>query len=91
MKLSLEEHSALSKMARYFETVEELAERTGLEASALAEEFLVSRQAVNALAKKNSLVVAASRKQHFIEYENFIGRQKDSIINLSVIVNEERF
>jgi hypothetical protein len=90
MKLSAEQHAELSKMARYFGKIEELAECMGVEVDTLVEEFKQNKTAVYTNLKENLLGIAARRQQIF---RNHAGKdaEQPSIVNLTVIVNEDRF
>lgn len=89
MELSMEQHAELSKMASYFFRIEQIADRMGIEVDTLIEELRQTNQSVYTSLKKN-LLAMAEKRQHALR-RNDKGTGNASIINLSVIVNEDRF
>ncbi|CAN5589178.1 hypothetical protein BH11BAC1_BH11BAC1_07990 [soil metagenome] len=91
MKLSMEQHAQLDKMAGYFDKIEEIAERMGVEVDALVEEIKQNNSAVYLNLKQNLLGNATNRQQIFNRYYKSGNTGHASIVNLNVIVNEDRF
>jgi hypothetical protein len=89
MKLSMEQHDELLKMAHCFDRIEELANHLGVEVDELSEELSQSNNSVMTF-KKNLQAIAAKRRQIFTKSSNERNAET-SIVNLSVLVNEDRF
>ena len=90
MKLSGEKSSELKKLAQYFEKIEALAARMGVEVDDLIQEFKNNNTAAYATFKKNILAMAQKR-QHIFKRTNRGGSPEEaSVIGLSIIVNDEQ-
>lgn len=91
MKLSFEQHSELREMARHFCKIEEIARQMGIEVDSLAERCNMNIHAIE-LDRNPNLHALASNRQHVFR-RNTMNKNIDrsSILNLAVIVNEDRF
>lgn len=89
MKLSLEQHCGLGKIARYFEKIESLAENMVASESILEESFRRNKMEVHCGLKQNQMKISTRRQKIFQEFQD--RDSKSSIINLNVIINEDRF
>ena len=83
MKLSLQQHNALSKMTQYFTMIEEFGDEIN---SAEETSDIADVKGVKANYTEN---IGSRRRQIFNEHN--AGGSRGSIVNLSVIVNEKKF
>lgn len=91
MKLSLEQHSELSEMTRHFGKIEEIAVQMGIEVDSLAEKCNMNIHAIESDRNPN-LHALTSNRQHIFKQNNLNrNKHRSSIVNLSVIINEDRF
>ena len=90
MKLSLHQLAELRRLARYFESIREGAEQMGVEVDTLLDEIRHQGLTYGG-APKNLLAVASSRSAAFKRHAKNSETCDTSIINLSVLVNEDRF
>ncbi len=88
MKLSFEQHNGLGKIARYFEKIESIAENMSASEDLLEEAFRKNRMEVHCGLKQHQLNVSAKRQQVFRQFHE---NPKPTIVNLNVIINEDRF
>jgi len=88
MKLSFEQHNGLGKIARYFEKIETIADNMSGNEDILEEAFRKNRMEVHSGLNQN-LKLAAKRQQVFRQFHDT--NSKSSIVNLNVIINEDRF
>jgi hypothetical protein len=91
MKLSVEQLADLSKIARYFEKIEEMAGHMGLEVDALLEGVRQQNAAVYVSLKKNISAVASMRRNILTGRSNGSLPVGTPAARLTVIVNEDRF
>ena len=89
MKLSMEQHNGLGKIARYFERIEYIAEDMSASEDILEEAFRKNRMEVHSGIKKHQMEISAKRQQVFRQFHE--RNPKASIVNLNVIINEDRF
>ena len=89
MKLSFEHHNGLGKIARYFEKIEPIAENMDASEGALEEVFRNNKMEVHSGLKPDQMKVSARRQEVFRQFQN--KNSKSSIVNLNVIINEDRF
>lgn len=91
MKLSIEQHSELSEMARHFYKIEEIAGQMGIEVDSLAERCNLNIQSIEQDRNPNLHALSSNRRHLF--RQNILNRNDDhsSIVNLTVIINEDRF
>ena len=90
MKLSTVQRAELKMMSRYFASIEKIADRMGIEVDALFEEFMHHGLTYGSL-KQNLLAVASNRREIFSRHGNRLRNSETSIVNLAVLVNEDRF
>jgi len=91
MKLSKEQLAQLDMMTGYFNKIEKIAERMGVEVDGLVDEFKQHNSTVYFNLKQNLLAIANKRQQIFKHGFSGDHAGQTSIVNLHVIVNEERF
>jgi hypothetical protein len=91
MNLSVDQHHELTRISRYFEKIEEMADRMGLEVDCFAEGLIPHNSSVFLNLKHNLQDMAAKRQHIFRNYHHGGKREHASIVNLTVIVNEGRF
>ena len=89
MKLSFEQHSGLGKIAKYFEKIEYIAEDMSDGEDILEESFRRNRMEVHSGMKQHQLEISVKRQQVFRKFHE--RKPKPSIVNLNVIINEDRF
>lgn len=89
MKLSLEQHNGLGKIARYFEKIEYIAEHLTSGEDILEESFRKNKMQVHIGLKQSQMEISEKRQQVFRKFHE--RNQKSSIINLNIIINEDRF
>ena len=85
MKLSIEHHHGLGKIARYYEKIESLAEHMTSHDDGTEDSLPHSRME----GRQTQMNVATRRQQVFRMYNE--DHPASSIVNLNVIVNEDRF
>jgi len=90
MKLSLEQHAELDKMASYFDRLEKIAERMGVEIDVLVEELKETNTPASPNLRKNLMAIASSRRSVFRLHAGNPVAGESQQVNLSVIVNGER-
>jgi hypothetical protein len=91
MKLSVEQSAGLTEVARYFDRIEEIAERMEVELDSLNEGFKSDSHAVYSNLKQHLPAIAAKRQQVLRHNEKGRYPEQTSIVNLAVIVNKDRF
>ncbi len=91
MKLSLEQHSELREMARHFEKIEEIAGQMGIEVDCLDERFNLNTHSIRHDRNPNLHALASNRQHVFRQNTMNKNTDRSSILNLAVIVNEDRF
>jgi hypothetical protein len=89
MKLSLEQYKGLGKISRYFERIESIAEHMSAAEDILEEAFRKNKMEVHPSVKQNQLDITSRRRQVFRQFHE--KDPKSSIVNLNVIINEDRF
>jgi hypothetical protein len=89
MKLSHEQHNGLGKIAKYFEKIESIAGHMSGGEDLLEESFRKNRMEVHSGLKKHQMDISAKRQQVFRQFHEW--NPKPSIVNLNVIINEDRF
>jgi hypothetical protein len=89
MKLSLQQHNNLGKIARYFEKIECIAENFSGNEDILEDSFRKNKLQVHCDLKQSQMEISAKRQQVFRRFHD--GNAKSSIVNLNVIINEDRF
>ena len=89
MKLSLEQHSSLGKIARYFEKIEYIAENLSAGEDIPEESFRNNKTQVHCGLKLGQMEISAKRQQVFRQFHE--RNPKSSIVNLNIIINEDRF
>jgi len=89
MKLSLEQYNGLGKIARYFDRIESIAEHMSAGEDILEESFRKNKMEVHSGLKQNQLDITSRRQQVFRQFHEKSPRS--SIVNLNVIINEDRF
>jgi hypothetical protein len=91
MKLSLEQYSELCEMARHFGKIEEIAGQMGIEVDSLADGCNMNIYHIEPKRNLNLHALTSNRKHIF--RNNIINgnTERSSIVNLAVIVNEDRF
>jgi hypothetical protein len=89
MKLSPEQYKGLGKISRYFEEIESIAEHMSASEDILEEAFRTNKMEVHNRLKPNQFEIAASRQQVFRRFHQ--ENPQSSIVNLNVIINENRF
>ena len=87
MKLSADQHAELGKMSRYFNHIEEIADKLGVEIDVLSGEQELHPANLKNLHPEISVV----RRNFFNRYIQNGRSERVSIVNLHVIVNEDRF
>lgn len=88
MKLSVEKDADLKKLAQYFEKIESIAARMGVEVDDLIQEFKNNNTAAYAAFKKNILAIAQQRQSIYKRADKGSSPEEASVIGLSIIVNE---
>ena len=91
MNLSVDQHHELTKISRYFEKIEEMADRMGLEVDCFADGLIPHNSSVFQNLKQNIQDMAAKRQHILRNYGSGRKGAQASIVNLTVIVNEGRF
>ena len=91
MKLSLEQHAELGEMARHFVKIEAIAGQMGIDVDSLAEKCNLNIQSIEQDRNPNLHALSSNRRHLFTQ--NIMNRNDEhsSIVNLAVIVNEDRF
>jgi len=89
MKLAVEKNPELKKLSQYFEKIELIAARMGVEVDDLIQEFKNNNTAAYASFKKNILAIAQKRQDIFKRNNRGSSPEEASVIGLSIIVNEE--
>ena len=91
MKLSLEQHSELIEMTRHFGKIEEIACQMGIEVDSLAEKCNMNIHAIESDRNPNLHALTSNRQLIFRQSTLNRNTHRSSIVNLAVIVNEDRF
>jgi len=91
MKLTIDQRPQLEKLAKYFQKIEEIAEKMGVEVDDLIQEFKNNNTAVYANFKKSILGIAQKRQAAFKRHDKGKDPEEASIVNLNIIVNYSRF
>jgi hypothetical protein len=86
MKLSIDQRAQLRRMARYFASIERLIEPAGLDAETFTEEF--RNYPVSNYGVRNKLLGIVSRRRSLV---GPLHLRAAPLVDLKVIVNEERF
>ena len=89
MKLAIEKNTELKKLAQYFQKIEAIAAKMGVEVDDLIQEFKNNNTAAYATFKKNILAIAQKRQDIFKRADRGNSPEEASIIGLSMIVKEE--
>jgi len=87
MRLALEKHAELKKLAQYFEKIESIAEKMGVEVDDLIQEFKNNNTAAYASFKKNILAIAQKRRETFKRTDKGNSPEEASVIGLSILIN----
>jgi len=89
MKLPLEQQNGLGKIARYFEKIECIAENMSGSEDILEESFRKNKMEVHSGLKQSQQLISGKRQQVFRKH--YEGKRESSIVNLNVIINENRY
>jgi hypothetical protein len=89
MKLTAEKNLELKKLSQYFDKIEIIASRMGVEVEDLMQEFKNNNTAVYASFKKSILGIAQRRQDVFKRSNKGSSSEETSVIGLSIIVNED--
>ena len=88
MNLSSEKDAELIKLTQYFEKIELIAEKLGVEVDDLIEEFKDNNAGAYSYFKKSVLAIAQNRQHVFKRADKGSSPEEASVIGLSIIVNE---
>jgi len=88
MKLAVEKNAELKKLSQYFEKIESIAAKMGVEVDDLIQEFKNNNTAAYATFKKSILGIAQKRQDIFKRADKGSSPEEASVIGLSIIVNE---
>lgn len=91
MKLTHQQQNDLYRLANYFDHVEELSRKMGIELESLIEEYKNNNSAIYHNLKKSILDMAEKRQSAYRKGNNSDGFESASIVNLAVFVNENNF
>ena len=89
MKLGTDKNAELKKLAQYFEKIETIAARMGVEVDDLIQEFKNNNTAAYVTFKKSILAIAQKRQHVFKRADKGSSPEEASVIGLSIIVNED--
>ena len=89
MKLSFEQHNGLGKIARYYEKIEPIAENMDDSESVLEEVLRKNMMEVHCSLRQNQMKISDRRQEVFRRFQD--RESNSSIVNLNVIINEDRF
>jgi hypothetical protein len=90
MKLAVEKNAEFKKLSQYFEKIESIAAKMGVEVDDLIQEFKNNNTAAYATFKKSILGIAQKRKDVFKRADKGSSPEEASVIGLSIIINEDR-
>ncbi len=88
MKLAAEKNAELKKLTQYFEKIEFIAAKMGVEVDDLIQEFKNNNTAAYVTFKKSILAIAQKRQHIFKRADKGGSPEEASVIGLSIIVNE---
>ncbi|MCX6291479.1 MAG: hypothetical protein NT126_06910 [Bacteroidetes bacterium] len=88
MKLAVEKKAELRKLSLYFEKIEDIASKMGVEVDDLIQEFKNNNTAAYANFKKSILAIAQKRQDVFKRSHKGNSPEEASVVGLSIIVNE---
>lgn len=91
MKLSREQHSDLNELAMQFGKIEVIAEELGIEVDSLAENGQANVTPPDVNLKPVLHALTSGRRQILLKAYQQKNAPASSIVNLSVMVNEDRF
>ena len=89
MKLGTDKNAELKKLAQYFEKIETIAARMGVEVDDLIQEFKNNNTAAYVTFKESILAIAQKRQHVFKRADKGSSPEEASVIGLSIIVNED--
>jgi len=91
MKLSIEKHPELIRLAGYFKKIEAIAERMGIDVDDLVQEKKIRNSSMYTSFKKNILTIAQKRAE-IMASRNSRGSSPEeaSIVGLTIMVNDQR-
>ena len=90
MKLGTDKNAELKKLAEYFDKIESIAAKMGVEVDDLIQEFKNNNTAAYVTFKKSILAIAQKRQHIFKRADKGSSPEEASVIGLSIIVNEDR-
>ena len=88
MKLTAEKNEELQKLSRYFEKIESIASKMGVEVEDLMQEFKNNNTAAYATFKKSILGITKKR-QHIFKNSEVNSIEKTSVTGMSILAKEE--
>lgn len=89
MKLGTDKYAELKKLAEYFDKIESIAAKMGVEVDDLIQEFKNNNTAAYVTFKKSILAIAQKRQHIFKRADKGSSPEEASVIGLSIIVNED--
>jgi len=90
MKLALEKNAELKKLSQYFQKIESIAAKMGVEVDDLIQEFKNNNTAAYSTFKKSILAIAQKRQDIFKRADKGSSPEEASVIGLSIIVEKEK-
>ena len=88
MNLSTEKDAELIKLTQYFEKIELIAEKMGVEVDDLIEQLKDNQAGAYTAFKKSILAISQKRQHVFKRADKGSSPEEASVIGLSIIVNE---
>jgi hypothetical protein len=89
MKMNSEKNTEMKKLSQYFQKIEAIAAKMGVEVDDLIQEFKNNNTAAYATFKKSILAIAQKRQVIFKRADKGSSPEEASVIGLSIIVNED--
>ncbi len=89
MKIAIEKNAELKKLSQYFDKIESIAAKMGVEVDDLIQEFKNNNTAAYVTFKKSILGIAQKRQDIFKRADKGSSPEEASVIGLSIIVNED--
>jgi hypothetical protein len=89
MKLAAEKNAELKKLSQYFEKIESIAAKMGVEVDDLIQEFKNNNTAAYATFKKSILAIAQKRQVIFKRADTGNSAEEASVIGMSILVNDD--
>jgi len=90
MKLSIEKHPELVKLAGYFKKIEAIAEKMGIDVDDLVQEKKFRSSSMYTSFKKNIMSIAQKRADVLSNRHRGSSPEEASIVGLTIMVNDHR-